>query len=202
MSRFYLVLGVLYFSIFNIFSLDLGLTGGVANLTYAEVSEDNKDDLYEIKSVLYGIDFVKSISPSIDITGAIMAQVPYSLRFTDALGTDDYNYLMNLIFFGGNFRTGVLFPYRVHPRFVISPGFFLNYDLLYFKDAVIGENDSYIFSIFGTGLELNIKYRMTERFWLVARENAALNFLPLGNRPGKLKWSYNLMFTAGISYRL
>lgn len=201
MKKRHVLLFILTVSLFNILhSVEIGLEGGVSTFNYSEVGINNKDDLYNIKSSIVGLTFRNSLS-TFDLKTSMRAQVPFDLTFTDALGTDDTNYLNTLLYFGGNFQLSVLYNLYQNQHTNLSLGPLVNYDYFYFEDFIVGLDDKYIFSILGIGLSMNYLYLLKGNLFFDINGSWNYNFLEIGERVGTLKWSNNLIISSGLVYR-
>lgn len=176
-----------------LFSFDIGLEAGTSSFNYLELGINNKEDLYNISSSLIGITVRNSFS-NFDSKISLKTQVPYNLKFKDALGSDDFNYLETLIYFGGNLQLTLLYPLTSN----IYWGPLINYDFFYFEDYVIGRDDIYIYSILGAGVNLEYLYKFNKYLSFNVSGSFSYNFLALGSRVGDLKWSNNLNIGTGF----
>ncbi|MGL1891106.1 MAG: hypothetical protein OCD02_05730 [Spirochaetaceae bacterium] len=189
-----------FFLSLGINSLEVGIEGGYSYFEYAEVGPNNKDDLYSIKSGLVGL-FIKKDIFDLELITSIKAQLPFDLIFTDALGTDETNYLDSLYYYGLNAQLGFLCPIKLN-NLIISPGILLNYDYFYFKESLSEPYTEYSFSILGIGGELNLYLPLEQNIYLGIKSSGVLNLLPLNERSGDLLWSYNILTTLFISFIL
>ncbi len=196
-----LLLSILAVSFFNqLHSADIGLEGGASYFNYAEVGINNKDDLYTIKSSLVGLTFRISLS-EMYLKTSLRTQVPFDLIFTDALGTDESDYLETLLFFGGNFQLSLLYPLFENNIFDLYIGPLVNYDYFYFKDFVVGMDDKYYFSVLGAGACIEFLYHLNKSLSLNITSSWNFNFLEIGDRVGTINWSNNLLVSSGVVYK-
>ncbi len=183
------------------FSLEVGFTGGVSTLNYAELGSNNKDDLYTFNSTLFGVDTSLDFD-KIFIKNSIKTEVPYNLSLTDSFGKDDDNYLINLIYFGGNLQLGIGYKLLSINSFFVKSLVLVNLDYIYLRDNLPGHYDEYTYFVLGPGLEIDAGYKVSSKISLSVRSNFSFNLLPINNRAGTLKFSNNWQVLAGISYLL
>lgn len=182
----------------GVYALDIGLDAGVSSFNYAEVGPNNKDDLYTISSSLVGVNVIADLS-LFKLKSSLRTQVPFSLRFSDALGGDDTNYLEMLLFFGGHLQFSLLYPF-IDNRFSILAGPLLHYDFFYFEDYMNGMDSKYFYSVIGGGLCLDLRFTITSCFSFTLCGTGVYDFLPTGVREGRLLWATNVMVTTGLIY--
>lgn len=182
----------------QLFSFEMGLSGGISKFSYIEISENKKEDLYEIDSFLVGITMNQRVS-IIEFYSSVLAQLPYKVSLTDLYGTSPKNYLEGQFYYGLNFQAGVLFP--IIESFVIfKAGAVFNLDYFYFKDESINVGNETVFSVLGNGIILDLSYPVNDHFSFGINSSYNINYLPLYSRGGEFKWSSNLKFGAYISY--
>ncbi len=199
MKRFYIFTVLLLVSSY-IYSLEIGLESGASFFSYAEVSENNKDDLYQINSGLIGVVASQDIS-FVDVLLSVKAQLPYELTFTDAFGTDDFNYLEGLYYYGLNSQLGVSYPI-INNKMNLSVGLLFNHDYFYFEDQSKTSDNVYVFSVIGNAIRLNFAAPITSKLEVGINGAGAVNYLPVGDRAGQLKWSYNILVNAFLMYKI
>ncbi len=196
-SRFIFLFIILLFGIKG-FSLDLEIIGGLSNILYAEDSENNKEDLYEFKSGLVGLSLSQDLG-KIVLIGRFQAQLPYMSTFTDALGSDDYNYLYSMFYWGINSRIGVAYPLSIS-QFNISIGAVINHDYIYLENQLTVSDSPHIFSLLGNGILVKALYAINNTVSIGSEIIGVINYLSFGNSGGVLKWSNNVLINLVLNY--
>lgn len=178
-------------------ALDLGFTIGGSHFRYAEEGEDSKDDLFTFNSVVIGLNLNKQFG-DFYTQGEVSAQLPYELTFTDALGTDDYDYLDDMFYYGLNTNISLGYWFLDSSDLAISIAFLLNFDYFYLQDMIIDYGTEYFFSVLGAGAELNLSLPLNDFLSLKVSGSYIFNFLPLYDRDADFMWSDNILVSASL----
>lgn len=188
------IIGILFFVLTSTYgySLSISFEGGISYFEYAEVSTNNKDDLFKLKSVTGGI----SIGSG-KVKNFIGVQVPYQLQFEDALGSDDKNYIYDFVYFGFNDKLlySVWDGDHHDLNFLISVNYFM------LRDHYDIEDTDYDFLTIGPGLGLDLEFNLWDSLKLYIKGETSMNF-PLYFRWEKdFLWSYSTYINAGFLYQ-
>ncbi len=200
-KRLIILIVFISFSLINISALDLGVEGGISTFNYCELSENLKEDLYTFNSGIAGIKAKQKLS-KFELVGFIGAQLPFEALFTDLYGQDTTNYLISFFYFGINSKIGLYYPI-IDKGVKLSVGIFINYDFFYLKNMSFDLfGDEVIFSVLGNGIELDFEIPMTNKLTLGLSGSFSLNYLPLYERGGSLKWSNNINIGGYCTYNI
>lgn len=189
-NRYFSVMLFLLISVYG-FSLSIGVEGGVSYFEYAEVSSNNKDDLFKITAITGGI----SIGDD-RLANFLGVQVPLNLYFEDALGADDKNYIYDFVYFGINDKLSYTFLdmkfYKV--KFLISANYFI------LRDHIDMEITEYDFLTIGPGLGLDLNFKLGENLKFYLNGETTLNFPLFFRWDKKFLWSYSGYINTGFLY--
>lgn len=183
---------------YTVSALEVSLCGGMSKFTYVEISENLKEDMYEIDSFLVGAGVNQKIS-IFEMFTTVKAQLPYNVAFKDLYGTDSKNYLEGQFYYGLNLQAGVMYPI-IDNKFRVKAGVLFNYDFFYFKDEAINIGTETVFSVLGNGIKLDLSYNLNNKYTFGANGSFDLNYLPLHKRGDEFKWSTNLAFGLYFGY--
>lgn len=197
MSRLSLITLLLILSVISGHAIDLGLTIGGSHFRYVEEGEDSKDDLFTFNSVDIGLNYSMLLG-RFYAQVEVSAQLPYELTFRDALGTDDYNYLDDMFYFGLNSNLSIAYQFLDTDDVDLYIALLLNFDYFYMQDMVIVYGTEYIFSILGTGSELTVELPLNDSLYLDISGAYIFNFLPLYDRDADFMWSDNILVSASL----
>ncbi len=183
---------------YTVSALEVSLSAGMSKFTYVEISENLKEDMYEVDSFLAGVGVNQKIG-IFEMFTTLKAQLPYNATFKDLYGTDSTNYLVGHFYYGLNVQAGLMYPI-IDNKFRVKAGVLFNYDFFYFKDEAINIGTETIFSVLGNGIKLDLSYNLNNKYTFGATGSYDLNYLPLHKRGYEFKWSTNLTFGLYFGY--
>lgn len=201
MIRKYIVLLLFLALCISISALDLGLELGFSTFRYAEIGENSKEDLYTFDSVILGVYVAKPIN-NFSLKASVSAELPYEFTFSDALGSDEKDYLDDFFYYGLNTRLSLEYMALKRDVYSLYLGVLLNYDYFYFEDMVITIGNKFIYSILGAGPGVRFNLHLSELASFQVNGSYIFNFFPLYDRGNDFLWSDNILISFGINISL
>lgn len=174
------------------YSLSMGVDGGISYFEYAEVSTNNKDDLFKITAVTGGLSLEEG-----RFSNFLGVQIPLNLYFEDALGADEKNYIYDFVYFGisEKFAYTVLDGNNIDLNFLISVNYFL------LRDHYDMDVTEYDFLTAGPGVGVKLLFNPWSFLKIYLNSEVSFNFPLFFRWDRNFLWSYSGYINAGILYQ-
>lgn len=190
-NRFYTILIFMMIPVMG-YSVNIGVETGMSYFQYAEVSTNNKDDLFKVTSILAGLTIGND-----KFNNFIGVQVPLSLKFEDALGEDDNNYVSDFVYFGLNNKSS----YNVFESVFGNLDALISLNYFIFRDHFDTSSTEYDFFTIGPGIGYKKIFNHNYLWDFFIGGEATVNFPMFMRTDREFLWSYSLYLNLGLRYR-